>query len=84
MRGYELSVAAQQEWPGPGPREGDSDMETHLLVQELIPGGRGAAEVRRGRVLVRATCRATQRRRFMVMNGLMVFLTQQGCQRRIR
>jgi hypothetical protein len=61
MRGYELSVAAQQEWPGPGPREGDSDMETHLLVQELIPGGRGAAEVRRGAVLVLVPVPATRR-----------------------
>jgi hypothetical protein len=39
LRGYELSVAGQQEWPGPGPREGDSDLETHLLVQELLAHG---------------------------------------------
>jgi hypothetical protein len=63
MRGYELSVAAQQEWPGPGPREGESDMETHLLVQELIPGARGAAEVRLGGRLMMmgpAACNASQ------------------------
>uniref|UniRef100_A0A383WN72 Uncharacterized protein n=1 Tax=Tetradesmus obliquus TaxID=3088 RepID=A0A383WN72_TETOB len=39
LRGYELAVAAKQEWPGPGPREGDSDLETHLLVQELMAHG---------------------------------------------
>jgi hypothetical protein len=46
LRGYELSVAGQQEWPGPGPREGDSDLETHLLVQELM--AHGVSEVRQG------------------------------------
>lgn len=47
LRGYELAVAAQQEWPGPGPREGDSDLETHLLVQELM--AHGVSEVRQRR-----------------------------------
>lgn len=44
LRGYELSVAAQQEWPGPGPREGESDLETHMIVQELM--AHGVSEVR--------------------------------------
>eukprot|EP00775_Hariotina_reticulata_P008771 gene8771-8950_t len=43
LRSYELKVAAQQEWPGPGPREGESDLETYLLVQELAE--HGVAEV---------------------------------------
>lgn len=47
LRGYELAVAAKQEWPGPGPREGDSDLETHLLVQELM--AHGVSEVRQRR-----------------------------------
>lgn len=44
LRGYELRVACQQEWPGPGPREGESDLETHIIVQELM--AHGVSEVR--------------------------------------
>lgn len=39
LTGYELAVASKQEWPGPGPREGETDLETHLLVQELMAHG---------------------------------------------